>query len=299
VAPPLLDARSRAQAEARRLAAAAYLERAQAADAFATNELRRFEKLFQEKGVSLQELEAVQWREAAARKEKAAAESALRQAEAELAEFNPGGAPEPGAPPKPTEVRAPAQGRVLRVFEESARVVAPGTPLLELGDPGDLEVVIEVLSSDGAAITAGMRVLFEQWGGGQPLEGQVRLVEPSAFTKVSALGVEEQRVNVVADLLTPAAQRAALGDNFRVEARIIVWEDAQTLKVPAGALFRQGDSWAAFVVSEGRAHRRLVRTGRAGGTETQVTAGLQASEQIILYPGDRVRDGQRVRRIQL
>ena len=129
--------------------------------------------------------------------------------------------------------------------------------------------------------------------------GRVRLVEPAAFTKVSALGVEEQRVNVIADLLTPPEQRRSVGDNFRVDARIIIWEASQALKVPAGALFRHGEQWAVFVVADNRAHLRIVKVGRSSGTETQVLEGLKEAEQVILYPSSRVRDGQRVKPITI
>lgn len=296
--PTLLDARSRAAAEARRDAALADLQRMQTNHAFSASELSRLERLYRERTISIQELEAAQMREASAAKEEAAAQSALRQAEAELAEFSlaiAGGNTDCPA----REIKAPCSGRVLRVFEENARVVSAGTPLLEVGDPTDLEVVIEVLSRDGAAIPAGARVEFDQWGGTEPLVGQVRLVEPAAFTKVSALGVEEQRVNVIADLLTPADARRNIGDNFRVEAQIIVWEEKDALKVPAGALFRQGDQWATFVLADGRAQLRVVKTGRSSGTETQVLDGLQPGERVILYPGSRVREGQRVKPIRI
>lgn len=299
LAPALLDARSRTLAEARRDSASSSLEKARAGHAFAASELRRFEKLHSEKTVSIQELEAAQWREASAARDKAAAESALRQAEAELAEFAVGSetAANPGR--GPTEVRAPANGRVLRVIEENARVVIAGTPLVEIGDPTDLEVVIEVLSRDGAALPAGAPVELDQWGEITPLEARVRLVEPAAFTKVSALGVEEQRVRVIADLLTPPDQRRGLGDNFRVEARIITWETNQTLSLPSGALFRQGKEWFAFVVADGHARLRPVKAGRPGGANTQILEGLKEGENVILYPGDRIRDGQRVRTIKI
>jgi HlyD family secretion protein len=299
LSPTLLDARTRTLAEARRDTASANLEKARASHTFAASELRRFEKLHAEKTVSIQELEAAQWRETSAAREEAAAESALRQAEAELAEFAAGSDAGTNAVRTPAEVKAPASGRVLRVFEENARVVTAGTPLLEIGNPADLEVVIEVLSRDGAAIAPGTKVELEQWGGGEPLAGCVRLVEPAAFTKVSALGVEEQRVNVIADLLTPPEQRPGVGDKFRVEARIIVWETSQTLKVPSGALFRRGEQWAAFAVTDGRARLRPVKVGRSSGTETQVVEGLKDGEEVILYPGDRVRDGQRVKPIKI
>jgi HlyD family secretion protein len=300
LSPAMLDARARALAEASRDTAAANLEKSRATHTFTASELRRFEKLYQEKTVSIQELEAAQMREASAAKEEVASQSALRQAEAELAEFSSsdGGT---NAVRAPTEVKAPVSGRVLRVFEENARVVTLGTPLLELGDPADLEVVIEVLSRDGAAISPGTPVELEQWGapGAPDLQARVRLVEPAAFTKVSALGVEEQRVNVVADLLTPPDQRRNVGDSFRVEARIVVWQTDQALKVPAGALFRRGDEWSAFVVADGRAELRPVKVGRSSGTETQILEGLKEGEEVILYPGSRIHAGQRVKPIKV
>jgi HlyD family secretion protein len=297
LSPTLLDARARAQAEARRDAAKANLEKAEAAHTFALSELRRFDKLFAAKAVSPQELEPVQWRETSTARDQAAAESQLRQAEAELAVFD--SRAKAPADPQPTEVRAPANGRVLRVFEESSRVVAAGTPLLEVGDPADLETVIEVLSKDGAAILPGTKVELEQWGGGPPLAARVRLVEPAAFTKVSALGVEEQRVNVIADILTPPDRRPSLGDAFRVEARIITWETDHALKVPSGALFRRGEQWATFVIDQGHARLRLVKVGRSSGKETEVLDGLKPGDGVILYPGEHVHDGERVKAITI
>ena len=300
-APTLLDARTRTSSEAKRDTAAANLEKARAAHSFSASELHRFEQLYAGKTISIQELESAQWREASAAKEQAAAESALHQAEAELGEFAAGADASTNSACVPQEVKTPVSGRVLRVLEESTRVVNAGTPLLEIGDPTNLEVVVEVLSRDGAAIPPGAKVELDQWGASDnpPLQAQVRLVEPAAFLKVSALGVEEQRVNVIADLLTPPEQRRGLGDSFRVEARIIVWEAADALKVPAGALFRQGDQWAAFVITAGRAHLRVVKVGRSSGTETQVVSGLNRGDTVILYPGSRVRDGQRVRTMEI
>ena len=297
-APTILDARSRAAAEARRDAASALVERAVAQQRLAASELERTKKLSAEKTISAQELEVAEFRETAAAKEKSAAESSLRQAEAELAEFATT-APGSANPRRPVEVKAPNSGRVLRVFEESTRSVAVGTPLVEIGDPGDLEVVVEALSRDGAAIGPGSRVILEQWGGGAPLEARVRLVEPAAFTKISALGVEEQRVNVVADILAPLEARKSLGDNFRVEARIVIWENQETLKVPSGALFRRGSEWAAFLVTGGRAQFRAVKVGQTSGTETQVLEGLKKGDEVIVYPGDRIKEGQRVQKVKI
>lgn len=288
ISPAMLDARTRSTTEARRDTAAANLEKAKATHDFEVSELRRYEKLYADQTISVQELETVKLREASAAKDYAAAQSALRQAEAELAEGTP------RSTQVPIEVKSPISGRVLHVTEESSRVVNAGAPLVEVGDPTDLEVAIEVLSRDGAVIVPGEKVELEQWGGGKPLVARVRLVEPAAFTKVSALGVEEQRVNVIADILTPPAERSGVGDNFRVEARIITWESDHTLKVPSGALFRQGEKWATYVVSGGRATLRTVQVNRSSGAETQIVDGLKDGDEVILYPGNRVHDGMRV-----
>lgn len=290
VRPALLDARTRTLAEAKRDSAAAQLERARAQQKYAASELHRNEKLYQEKTVSTQDLEQIQWRETSAARELTAAEAALRQAEAELLEFtSPGSTNRP-----PVELHAPVTGKVLKVFEESSRAVIVGTPLLEIGDPNDLEVIIEALSRDGATIKPGTPVELEQWGGPEPLQATVRFVEPAAFTKVSALGVEEQRVYVVADLITPPAQRGSLGDNFRVEARIITWQKDDALKIPNGAIFRRGDEWHSYVANNGRAELHSVKIGRASNTETEVLEGLREGDEVILYPGDRIKEGLRV-----
>ena len=288
-----LDTRSRALAEARRDSAVAALVKTRAAHALAISELKRVERMFAAGTVSPQDFDAAQLRETAASREIIASEGVLRTIEAELAVAAPGNTP------ALIEVRAPVAGRVLHVFQESERPVTAGTPLLDAGDPADLEVVIELLSRDGAALAPGARVELEQWGGPKPLEARVRLVEPAAFTKISALGVEEQRVNVVADIITPVAERPTLGDNFRVEARVIVWENESVLKVPVSALFRHGKESAAYVVRGGRAVRVPVEAGRSSGSEVQVLKGLNAGDEVILYPGDRVTDGQRVSPVKI
>jgi HlyD family secretion protein len=286
-----LDERNRALAEARRDSTRLVLEKSRTSHELARNELRRIEQMFAAKTISPQELESAQMRETTAARDVAAAEGALKQVEAELAVTGVAGT----ASPAPVEVKANASGRVLHVFQESTRAVMQGTPLLEIGDPTDLEVVVEMLSRDGAAIAPGAQVSLEQWGGAAPLEGKVRLVEPAAFTKISALGVEEQRVNVVVDITTPLEQRRSLGDNFRVEARVITWESASALKVPVSGLFRQGNDWAAYVVRDGAAKLVPVKAGRTSGAEIQVTDGLKAGDEVILYPGDRIKEGQRVK----
>jgi len=290
-----LDERNRALAEARRDSTREVLEKSRTSLELARKELQRIRQMFDSGTVSPQDVESAQMRETAAARDVAGAEGALKQVEAELAVTGLAGA----IVPAPVEVKANASGRVLHVFQESTRAVMQGTPLLEIGDPTDLEVVVEMLSRDGAAIAAGAAVSLEQWGGPAPLEGKVRLVEPAAFTKISALGVEEQRVNVVVDITTPLEQRRSLGDNFRVEARVITWESAGVLKVPVSGIFRSGNEWAAYVVRGGEAKLVPVKAGRSSGTEIQVTDGLKEGDEVILYPGDRIKDGQRVRPTKL
>jgi HlyD family secretion protein len=190
------------------------------------------------------------------------------------------------------DVRAPVAGEVLRVLEESERIVLAGTPLLELGDPEDIEIVVDVLSADAVRVRSGAEMIVEEWGGAAPLRAQVRRIEPSGFTKVSALGVEEQRVNVIADVVDPPGE---LGDGFRVETRIVVWEAADVVRVPGSALFRRGDAWSVFVVDGGRARRREVEVGQRGTFEAEVRAGLEPGEHVVLHPSDRVQDTARVR----
>jgi HlyD family secretion protein len=189
------------------------------------------------------------------------------------------------------ELRSPIHGRVLRVLEESERVVALGTPLVELGNPAALEIVIDVLSSDAVKVKPGALVLIDEWGGEGTLSARVRLVEPSGFTKVSALGVEEQRVNVIADFLEPPD---SLGDGFRVEAHIVVWEGGSVLQVPSSAVFRRGNFWSVFVVDGGRAHHRQIEIGHRNARQVEVLSGLEAGEAVVLHPGDQIRDDVRV-----
>jgi HlyD family secretion protein len=191
-----------------------------------------------------------------------------------------------------TPIHAPVGGRVLRILEENERVVAAGTPLMELGDPGRLEVVADLLSSDAVKVRPGDTVLVEQWGGGDTLRARVRMVEPSGFTKVSALGVEEQRVNVVADLVDAPG---TLGDRYRVEVRVVLWGAPDALKVPLSALVRDGEIWKVFVVSGGRARSRPITPGHRGAFEVEVVSGLEPGEEIIRYPSELIREGLRVR----
>lgn len=192
------------------------------------------------------------------------------------------------------EIRSPVLGRVLRVWQENAGVVTLGAALLELADPSDLEIVVDVLTTDAILIQPGAKVWIEHWGGDAAIEGRVRLVEPSAFTKISALGVEEQRVNVVIDVITGNEEWKAVGDGYRVVARIEVFTQYDAVKVPTGALFREGEQWAVFAVAQARARKRFVQVSSRNAVEALVESGLAAGEQVIVYPSDAVQDGVRI-----
>lgn len=193
------------------------------------------------------------------------------------------------------KIHAPIDGRVLRILHENTAVVPAGTILMEIGDPYDLEVLVDVLSRDAVRIKAGAAVKIDRWGGDAPLSGTVRYVEPSGFTKFSALGVEEQRVNVVIDLNEPPENRPALGDAFRVEAEITLWHSESVLKIPTHALFRIGESWAAFFVVDSIAVERTLTIGQMNDREAEVIDGASAGEVVIEYPGNQIHRGVRVR----
>ena len=189
-------------------------------------------------------------------------------------------------------IRSPIAGKVLRLPEKSERVVAAGAPLIIIGDPARLEIVIDLLSTDAVKVKPGMPVTLEGWGGDKPLRARVRLVEPYGFTKTSALGVEEQRVNVIVDFVDPPG---ALGDGYRVEAKIIIWSADSVLKVPVSALFRKGETWSVFVVESGRAKQREIEIGQRGELEAEVLHGLKADETVIRHPSNDIADGTRVK----
>src|SRR3954468_17425528 len=190
---------------------------------------------------------------------------------------------------------SPIDGRVLRVMQESSAVVTPGAPLIEIGDPADLEVEIDVLSRGAVKVHPGDAVLLEHWGGEAPLKGRVRVVEPSGFTKISTLGVEEQRVWVIVDFVDPWEKRRTLGDAFRVEARIIIDEARDVLKIPTSALFRVGPDPAVFRVKNRVAHQQIVKVGRQNGLEAEVLEGLSEGDVIVLHPSDQIQDGVKTR----
>jgi HlyD family secretion protein len=307
--PELLDARTLAQTEARVDAAKAMLaktvieiERTLIEADNAEAELTRVRQAASGGGLTQSELETAEMRHKMAAEGIRVAQSAREIAEFELeqakaalmrTQHDSKASVDEWAFP----IRSPINGRVLRVLQESSAVVTAGTPLIELGAPSDLEVEVDVLSSDAVAIQPGDKVLLERWGGAKPLEGRVRLIEPAGFTKISSLGVEEQRVNAIIDLVDPPEERRDLGDGFRVEARIITDEAKDVVCVPASALFRQGERWAAFKVTEGVAKLTPVTVGRRNDTLCEITEGIAEGDTVVIHPSDRVTDGAQVREL--
>lgn len=303
-APVLLDPRSYAAAEARVNAAEetlkqakAAVERAVASFDYAEIDLKRVKELFQTSAVSGQEFDRAQLAARTSEGDLNSARFGVRVAayELELAKTAVARG-SPGNLQTKIDICAPVTGRVLRVLQESATVVALGTPLIEIGDPTNLEVEIDVLSSDAVKIQPGARMQLEYWGGSRPLDARVRLVEPAGFLKISALGVEEQRVWVVGDFVSPRADWQNLGDAYRVEARIVIWQTNDAVKIPLGALFRRQDDWAVFKVQGHRASLQRVQIGHRSENEAQVLDGVVEGEVVILHPSDRVSHGATVRR---
>jgi HlyD family secretion protein len=297
-----LDLRSRAEAEARVAAAEAALETARrdaeaaaANAAFANDEFQRIRQLAEKQLVSTSDLQRA---EAEARRTEAlqrSAEFRARTARFQLEAARAGLIqPDDQASAGTLVITSPVNGVVLQRHLESAQVVQAGQPLLDIGDPAILEVVTDVLSADAVRIEPGMRVLLERWGQPEPLTGRVRLVEPAGFTKISALGVEEQRVPAVVDILSPPPQR--LGDAYRVNTRFILWEDEDVIRVATSALFRHRDTWSVFVADGNRARRRSVTIGRRGDLFTQVLSGLTAGDLVIVHPDRAIEEGTRIRR---
>lgn len=301
-----LDPRSRAQAQAQASAAQAALAVAQqnaraatSAAELAHQERSRVESLRQSGFLSAQALDAARSAETRARAAQQASLNAVTVARFELdmarAAIASAARLQAGGPAELLQVRAPVASRVLKLLHESEGPVTAGQPLLEVGDPESLEVEVEVLSTYAVRIAPGSRVIFDRWGGDQPVQGSVRVVEPSGFTKVSALGVEEQRVRVIVDFTSPREVWQRLGDGYRVEASFILWEGKDVLQLPTSALFRQGAGWAVFALKGGRATLTPVETGQRAGLQTQLLSGLGAGAQVITHPDDRLSDGVRVK----
>jgi HlyD family secretion protein len=301
--PAFLDARSQSEAEAALRSAEALLgfaqadvERARAEADFAQTEMDRINTLYERGTVSEGALDRARLalRSANATLNTARANVRARQAERDAAAarlMEPG---DNGDARGLVEVTSPVSGRVLRLVQESETVVAPGAPLLELGDPEDLEIVVELLSTDAVRITEGAAATLEDWGGAPPLRARVSRVEPFGFLKISALGVEEQRVRVRLDLLDPPQMWESLGHGFRVEPAIEVWRGEDVLIAPVAALFRREGGWACYVVENGRARLRQVEIGQANGVDAEILNGLESGETLVLYPSDRIEDGVQV-----
>lgn len=308
--PAALDVRTREQAraaveaaEAALRVAEADLQAAAAANDLAQSDLERTERLAASGTASQAALDRArgQARSAAATLETARAAIAMRQAElqsarATLIGFDDQGlarALEPDEEDIP--LLAPADGRILRLFQQSETAMAAGTPIVEIGDiAGDLEVVAELLSSDAVQVAVGDPVRIEDWGGPVALEGVVARIDPVGVTRVSALGVEEQRVTVVVALTGPVEDRAGLGHGYRVEARIVVWSAEAALIVPNAALFRHEGGWAVFREVEGQAVLTPVGIGRMNGTQAEVLSGLDDGDRVVLYPSAALTDGQAI-----
>ncbi len=299
---PLIDPRARLQAQEAVSMHKANRKRAlesQAALKIAAN-LAAVERdrvfAVKEKGaVSALDLDRVEAEATAKAAELRAAEFALQVIDHELAQaLAVLEQPASGATDPVVEVKSPVTGKVLTVMQESETMLNPGQPIIEVGDPADIEIEAEILSRDAVTIEAGDEVLIEQWGGADALKGRVRRVEPAAFTKVSALGVEEQRVIVLIDLQSADGKAKSLGDRFRVEVRVAVWHADDVLVSPAGALFREGNQWKTFVMRDGRARLTSVEVGHSDGRFSQIMSGLSVGEKVLLHPPDTVTDGSAV-----
>lgn len=306
--PSFLDVRARSEAESavRSAEAALRMARAELARAvaerdYAEAEAERVRALRRDGTVSQAALDRAELAVRSARAAVNTADAAIAVREAELenararliaptdtTKTNPASDVEPGVFP----VLAPVTGCVLRVLQESETIVAAGTPLLEIGNPAsNLEIVADYLSTDAVNISRGDRVIIEDWGGPRALSGVVSRVEPFGFTKYSALGVEEQRVNVIIDFISPPEEREGLAHGFRVETRTVIWESDNALTAPSSALFRSGDDWAVFAIANSRARRKTVEIGRNNGVQAEIISGLEEGERVILYPGTEVEDG--------
>ncbi len=300
--PSFLDPRSEAQAraaiqaaEAARDLAAAAVKDAEAQYEFARSEYARMQELIVEGSVSKRDLDSAE-RDYKARRaglDTARAAQQVRSYELELARAQLVSPLETQGSMEHCEcipVTSPVSGRILKIADRSERIVRDGDVLMQIGDPGDLEIVVDYLSMDAVKIQAGQRVIIDNWGGAQPLEGRVRLVEPFGFLKVSALGIEEQRVNVIIDFASDEGWER-LGHGYQVESRVVLWDADDILTVPLTALFRVGESWALFVEEDGRATLRHITAGQRNGVIAEIRDGLEAGERVVAHPSNRVTNG--------
>jgi HlyD family secretion protein len=301
-----LDPRSRATAQASVISAEASLkatqerERVATADADYLEQRRdRLKALLDKNSVAKDQFDQInsEARKARALQLSAVAEVNLAKSELERAKINLQNfsAIKRGDADNSIVVPSPVSGTVFRVYRESEGAVNMGEPLIDVGDSRDLEVRAEVLSSDAVKIKKGTNVLFKRWGNDEPLMGKVRLVEPAGFTKISSLGVEEQRVLVIVEITSPPDKWKVLGDGFRMEAHFVIWEGENILQIPSSALFRSADKWAVFVEEGGRARKRIVEVGQRNGLAAQINSGLKENEKVLAYPDDTIREGTKVR----
>jgi HlyD family secretion protein len=304
MAPTFLDVRSQRVNEAAVQAAQAgvdlanaQIKQAKSQLEFARNDLRRAEELAVSKTISARALDKakldVDSAEAAVASAKATLEVRKRELESARARLMQPGDINAGAR-SAVQVRSPINGVVLKLIAESEQVVQPGAPLVDIGNPDDLEIAVDFLSRDAVRIKPGQPARIESWGGDKTLTAKVRRVEPNGFTKISALGIEEQRVKVILDFTGSPKDWRELGHGYRVVARVVVWHSDDVLKVPLGALFRQGDDWAVFGAVGGRAKLRLIKIGERNLHNAHVLDGLKDGEQVVLHPSDRVHDGVRI-----
>jgi HlyD family secretion protein len=311
IAPPLLDSSQRRELAARAEASGAAerqstagVARAEARLRFAKKDLARVRALFEDGTLSRAELEAEELAVDVATKDLESAKFGARVAKHEksmaVAAFErtsqkPAGpkakASDAPAPVEQLEIHSPVAGRVLRIVRQSEGVVQPGESLLEVADLHALEVVVDVLTTDAINVSQGDAVEFLRWGGEVTLHGRVRLIEPAAFTRISALGVEEQRVNVIIDIVEPPDERPRLGDGFALDAEVIVWSQDSVLQLPLSAVFRDSAGWNCYVVEDGVAHVRPVQLGHRNDFEVEITSGITAGERVIMHPSDRISDG--------
>jgi HlyD family secretion protein len=304
--PAFLDRRSEGEAvaalraaEAARTHATAEVQRVAAELDFARAELQRYEGLAARAAVSQNDLDAARRRARTAAAALRESEANLRLRASEVAQARarlqaPGRATGSARDCACVLVHSPVSGRVLRVLKESEGVVAAAEPLVEVGDPRNLEVQVDLLSTEAVRVSPGQKVLVDGWGGPAPLDAVVRRIEPFGFTKVSALGVEEQRVNVVVDFVGPPERWARLGHGFRVEPQIVLWESNDVLKVPLSALYRDGPDWRVFREDDGHARATSVRVGHDNGLDVEILGGLRLHDRVVTHPSDRVTDGGRI-----
>jgi HlyD family secretion protein len=299
-----LDPRSRATAQASVSAAEASLgaaierERVASADAsYLEQRKERLKALYDKGSIAKDQFDQInsEAQKARALQLSAAAEINVAKSELERAKITLRNFAAVKTEGNAVEVISPLSGTVFRVYRESEGAVNVGEPLMDIGNAKNLEVRVEVLSSDAVKIKEGTRVLFKRWGNDEPLTGIVRLVEPAGFTKISSLGVEEQRVLVIADITSPPDKWNILGDGFRMEAHFIIWEGENVLQIPASALFRIGKDWAVFVAERGKAHKRVVEIGQRNGMAAEILSGLKENEKVLAYPDDTISEGTKIK----